>query len=291
MEPSNRTPAGDQYSLGCVLYYCLTGRVPFPEGSAVEKMMAHQTKEPEPLAALAPDAPPGLAAVVKRLMAKKPEERFAGCDEVVEALQQFAGDQRVTVAAAPAARSAGSQSGGRMPGLTTPPPSGERRPPAVSPRSAISIPVPGPGAGRVPTPPPLPSAIPPATRTPGPPERRPNMPSRAAFQIPPVADEMDAPPAAPAGRPAPPARRSMPSMPVPPAPAPGRGAKSVPAARPLPAPKGPQPPPFAEEIPTGWADDDAAATPRRSFGPIGLVAAALLLMVAVYLGATLLMKN
>src|SRR5262249_43983511 len=49
MDPTNRTPAGDQYSLGCVLYYSLTGRVPFPEGSAVEKMMAHQTKEPVPI--------------------------------------------------------------------------------------------------------------------------------------------------------------------------------------------------------------------------------------------------
>ena len=54
MEPSNRTPAGDQYSLGCVLYYCLTGRVPYPEGSAVEKMMAHQTREPEPIRSFAP---------------------------------------------------------------------------------------------------------------------------------------------------------------------------------------------------------------------------------------------
>ena len=60
MEPTNRTPAGDQYSLGCVLYYCLTGRLPFPEGSAVEKMMAHQTKEPTPIKEFAPDVPDGL---------------------------------------------------------------------------------------------------------------------------------------------------------------------------------------------------------------------------------------
>src|SRR5579871_1831577 len=67
MEPTNRTPAGDQYSLGCVLYFCLTGRCPFPEGSAVEKMMAHQFKQPTPLAELAPGTPPALVAVVERL--------------------------------------------------------------------------------------------------------------------------------------------------------------------------------------------------------------------------------
>src|ERR1051325_9443859 len=86
MEPTNRTPAGDQYSLGCVLYCCLTGRVPFPEGSAVEKMMAHQTKDPMPITELAPDVPAGLAEVVTRLMAKTAEGRFTGCDELVEAL-------------------------------------------------------------------------------------------------------------------------------------------------------------------------------------------------------------
>ena len=82
MEPTNRTPAGDQYSLGCVLYYCLTGRVPFPDGSAVEKMMAHQTKQPEPILKFAPEVPKGLVDVVARLMAKKPEERYGGCDQV-----------------------------------------------------------------------------------------------------------------------------------------------------------------------------------------------------------------
>src|SRR5439155_12775408 len=92
MEPTNRTPTGDQYSLGCVLYYCLTGRVPFPEGSAVEKMMAHQSKEPMEIRELAPDVPEGLAAIVKKLMAKTPDGRYAGCDQVVEALEPFLGD-------------------------------------------------------------------------------------------------------------------------------------------------------------------------------------------------------
>src|SRR5580704_9603362 len=72
MEPTNRTPAGDQYSLGCVLYFCLSGRYPFPDGSAVEKMMAHQFKQPTPLAELVPGTPPALLAVVERLMQKAP---------------------------------------------------------------------------------------------------------------------------------------------------------------------------------------------------------------------------
>jgi serine/threonine protein kinase len=101
LEPTNRTPAGDQYSLGCTLYYCLTGRYPFSEGSAVEKMMAHQFKDPESLKDVVPDVPAKLAAVVERLMKKKPEERYRGLDEVVDELHPLAGDvsQTDTVAA------------------------------------------------------------------------------------------------------------------------------------------------------------------------------------------------
>jgi serine/threonine protein kinase len=100
MDPTNLTPAGDQYSLGCVLYYCLTGQFPFPDGSSAEKMMAHQFKEPTPIRDLNPDVPPELIDVVKQLMQKVPENRFANAAAVVEALQLFA-DLPAASAAAP----------------------------------------------------------------------------------------------------------------------------------------------------------------------------------------------
>ena len=115
MDPTNRTPAGDQYSLGCTLYYCLTGRVPFPEGSAVEKMMAHQSKEPEPIRTFAPDCPEGLELVVARLMAKKPDDRFQGMDEVVEAMEPYLGEQAHAMIEEPAMAATGSS--GRQVGI------------------------------------------------------------------------------------------------------------------------------------------------------------------------------
>jgi serine/threonine protein kinase len=90
MDPTNLTPSGDQYSLGCVLYYCLTGRVPFPDGSAAEKMMAHQFKQPTPVRDLNANVPAELCAVVERLMQKAPEGRYGTASEVVEALKPLA---------------------------------------------------------------------------------------------------------------------------------------------------------------------------------------------------------
>jgi serine/threonine protein kinase len=91
MDPTNLTPAGDQYSLGCILYFCLTGQYPFPDGTAVEKMMAHQHKQPKPILEINPAVPPGLVTVVERLMQKSPAERYGSTVEVVEALQPWAG--------------------------------------------------------------------------------------------------------------------------------------------------------------------------------------------------------
>lgn len=99
VDPLDRTPFGDQYSLGCVLYYCLTGQYPFPEKNPVKKMLAHQFEEPRPLRELAPEVSPRLAAVVQRLMRKAPAERYESTAEVVKALQAASGARP---AAAPA---------------------------------------------------------------------------------------------------------------------------------------------------------------------------------------------
>jgi len=101
MDPNNLTPVGDQYSLGCVLYYCLAGRYPFPEGTAVEKMTAHQTKEPEAITDLNADVPEALGAVIERLMKKAPEARYGSTRELIEALEPLAGDAPPTPRPAP----------------------------------------------------------------------------------------------------------------------------------------------------------------------------------------------
>lgn len=89
MDPTNLSPLGDQYSLGCVIYFCLTGQFPFAENSAAELMMAHQFKEPAPIAEAAPETPQVLIDIVEKLMQKSPENRFASTGQVVEALRSL----------------------------------------------------------------------------------------------------------------------------------------------------------------------------------------------------------
>jgi tRNA A-37 threonylcarbamoyl transferase component Bud32 len=91
----------DLYSLGCTLYYLLAGRAPFRAGSLTEVLLKHQTEEPAPLEGLRPDVPPGVAAVVRRLMAKKPEDRFQTPAELAGALAPFAAEGGGPVVAAP----------------------------------------------------------------------------------------------------------------------------------------------------------------------------------------------
>jgi tRNA A-37 threonylcarbamoyl transferase component Bud32 len=76
----------DLYSLGCTLYYLLTGRVPFPVEGAVAKLVHHQLHPPTPVEQLRPDVPAPMAEVVRKLMAKKPDDRYQTPAEAAEAL-------------------------------------------------------------------------------------------------------------------------------------------------------------------------------------------------------------
>jgi hypothetical protein len=86
----------DIYSLGATFYYLLSGRVPFADGSVMHKLQSHAQVEPDSLDSLRNDIPAELVAIVSRMMAKDPEERFQTPAEVAEALDCFGDDTQPT---------------------------------------------------------------------------------------------------------------------------------------------------------------------------------------------------
>jgi serine/threonine protein kinase len=79
----------DIYSLGCTFYYLLTAGPPFPAKGLMQKLYGHINKEPISLEVLRPEAPPEIQAVLSKMMAKKPDERYQTPAEVAEALTPF----------------------------------------------------------------------------------------------------------------------------------------------------------------------------------------------------------
>jgi serine/threonine protein kinase len=80
----------DVYSLGATLYALLAGHPPFHKGTIGQKLMWHQMKEPDPVESVRPEIPAELAALVKLMLTKKPEERIATMAEVAKALEAWA---------------------------------------------------------------------------------------------------------------------------------------------------------------------------------------------------------
>jgi tRNA A-37 threonylcarbamoyl transferase component Bud32 len=90
-DPGEADIRADIYSLGCTLYYLLTGHGPFPGGTALDKLKWHKERAPAPLAKLRSDLPSGLTQVLDRMMAKDPAQRYQKPAEVAKALAPFAG--------------------------------------------------------------------------------------------------------------------------------------------------------------------------------------------------------
>jgi serine/threonine protein kinase len=76
----------DLYSLGCVLYECLTGRPPFSGRQAAAILYAHLHEEPPPPSSIRPDLPAGVDDVTTRALRKAPGERYASCRELTHDL-------------------------------------------------------------------------------------------------------------------------------------------------------------------------------------------------------------
>jgi CheY-like chemotaxis protein len=75
----------DVYSLGCLLYHCLAGQVPFALETDVAVIYAHLSEEPPKLSELRPELPEGLDAVMAKALDKSPDRRFPSCGDMISA--------------------------------------------------------------------------------------------------------------------------------------------------------------------------------------------------------------
>ena len=81
----------DSYSLGCVLYECLTGELVFPRGSRLAVAWAHLEEEPPRPSAQRAALPQAIDAVVGRALAKEPEQRYPTCAALIAAAREALG--------------------------------------------------------------------------------------------------------------------------------------------------------------------------------------------------------
>ena len=84
----------DLYSLGLVLYECLAGRVPFLGETDADTALARLNRDPTDITRLRPTLPQGLAALIHRLLALRPSDRYATGAELRAELQRIAGQPK-----------------------------------------------------------------------------------------------------------------------------------------------------------------------------------------------------
>lgn len=89
------TSATDQYSLGAVLYACVTGRPPFMSSSAVDTISQVVNKEPVPLRHLSASIPADLETICLKALEKDPAKRYANCQEFAEDLRRYSSGEPI----------------------------------------------------------------------------------------------------------------------------------------------------------------------------------------------------
>ncbi len=90
-DPRDVDVRSDLYSLGCTIFYMLTGRPPFPEGTILQKLLHHRDEPAPDVRTIRPDVPADLSAVILKLMEKDRDRRYQTPEQLVRDLLGLAG--------------------------------------------------------------------------------------------------------------------------------------------------------------------------------------------------------
>ena len=152
----------DIYSLGCVLYECLTGQVPFRKDVDAAVIWAHVEELPAPPSAVRPDLPPEIDEVIARALAKDPDDRYQTSHELITAAREALGESSPTETATSPTLEAGQTvlrgvtpqrdmphpvTGGTVAGTPPPPPEPPHQAETAASPAPPPAPTPTPAAG------------------------------------------------------------------------------------------------------------------------------------------------
>jgi serine/threonine protein kinase len=91
-DPRAADVRSDIYSLGCTLYFMLVGKPPFPDGSALQKLLRHNGVDPPDVRLFRPELPPAIGTLISKMLAKRPVQRQQSAEELIGEIERLARD-------------------------------------------------------------------------------------------------------------------------------------------------------------------------------------------------------